>query len=223
MREKLRVAVVLSGCGYLDGSEIHESVALLYHLARCGATTRCFAPDAFLDEVDHLTGEPTGAKRSILREAARIARGAIAPLAELDPGAFEALAFPGGYGAANNLSDFAKAGGAARAIEDVARVARAFHAQRKPIAVACIAPAMLAAAFRDTGIRARLTVGVTSGASAGIEALGAAHEICPVEGIVVDRENRIVSTPAYMIDAPITGPFDGIGRMVDALVELARS
>jgi enhancing lycopene biosynthesis protein 2 len=222
MAEKPRVAVVLSGCGYLDGSEIHEAVALLYHLARSGATSRCFAPDTQLDEVDHLTGQPTGAKRSVLREAARIARGEIARLEDLDPDDFEALAFPGGFGAAKNLSDFARAGGSARALDDVVRVVRGFRAQRKPIAVACIAPAMLAAALHGSGVSAKLTVGATSGASAGVEALGARHEACSVDGIVVDAENRIVSTPAYMYDAPITGPFEGIGKMVDALLGLMR-
>lgn len=32
-----KVGVCLSGCGYLDGAEIFESVATLYHLERGGA------------------------------------------------------------------------------------------------------------------------------------------------------------------------------------------
>ena len=71
----LRVAVVLSGCGFKDGSEIQESVAALFHLASAGAVYDCFAPDREFAEVDHLTGEPTGKMRNALHEAARIARG----------------------------------------------------------------------------------------------------------------------------------------------------
>jgi len=35
-----RVAVVLAGCGVYDGSEIHESSAVLVHLSREGAQVR---------------------------------------------------------------------------------------------------------------------------------------------------------------------------------------
>ena len=107
------------------------------------------------------------------------------------------------------------------ALPEVVAAVKAFHAAGKPIAVICIAPAMLAAALKGSGIHAKLTVGAKSGASAGVEALGARHEVCPVEGFVVDEENRIVSTPAYMYDGSITGPFTGIGKLVAALLRLA--
>lgn len=214
------VAVVLSGCGFKDGSEIHEAVATLYHLDARGARYDCFAPDREFAEVDHLTGKPTGAQRNMLREAARIARGKIADLKSLDAGQFDALLFPGGFGAAVNLSDFAQKGADSTALPEVVAAVKAFHAAGKPIGVICIAPAMLAAALKGSGIHARLTVGAKSGASEGVEALGAKHEACPVEGFVVDAENRIVSTPAYMYDAPISGPFAGIGKLVEGLLKL---
>jgi enhancing lycopene biosynthesis protein 2 len=217
VESRVRVAVVLSGCGHLDGSEIQEAVATLYHLASRGATYECFAPDREFDEIDHLTGRPTGQRRKVLREAARLARGEVRPLAELDAAKFDALVFPGGFGAAKNLSDFASQGGAASAIPEVAQSAKAFLEARKPIGVICIAPAI-----KDTKIHPLVTVGEASGASAGVVALGARHQVCPVEGFVVDRENRIVSTPAYMYDAPITGVFEGIGKLVQTLVGLAR-
>lgn len=215
-----RVAVVLSGCGFKDGSEIHESVAALYHLASRGARYDCFAPDRDFAEVDHLTGKPTGAQRNMLREAARIARGEIADLKTLDAVKYDAILFPGGFGAATNLSDFAMKGASATALPEVVAAVTAFHAAKKPIGVICIAPAMLAAALHGTPIHATLTVGAKSGASDGVEALGAKHEICPVDGFVIDRENRIVSTPAYMYDGPITGPFAGIGKLVEGLLGL---
>lgn len=104
----------------------------------------------------------------------------------------------------------------------VVEVVKAFVDARKPIGAMCIAPAMLAAALQDTKVHPLVTVGAASGASAGVEALGARHQAAPVEGFVLDRHNRIVSTPAYTYDAPVTGIFEGIGTLVQTLVSLAR-
>jgi enhancing lycopene biosynthesis protein 2 len=221
--KRLRVAVVLSGCGHLDGSEIQEAVATLYHVARLGAEYECFAPDLGLIEIDHLTGHPTGERRNMLAESARLARGAIRGIDDLAAADFEALIFPGGYGAAKNLSDFAFKGPEAEAQPEVAQVVRAFHAAGKPIGVLCIASAMLAAAFKGTDVHPLVTVGETSESSDGVEGLGARHEVCPVEGIVVDAQHKIVSTPAYMYDATITDVFTGIGKLVETVLTLARA
>ena len=45
MTHSYRVAVLLSGCGVYDGSEIHESVLALLELNRHGVEVRCAAPD----------------------------------------------------------------------------------------------------------------------------------------------------------------------------------
>lgn len=51
-----KVAVVLSGSGVLDGTEIHEAVSVLVHLSRAGVETRMFAPDKEqADVVNHIT------------------------------------------------------------------------------------------------------------------------------------------------------------------------
>ena len=78
-----KIGVVLSGCGVYDGSEIHEAVFTLLAIDRNGAEAVCMAPEMKLDEVDHLAGAPTGAKRSVLVESARIARGKIRNIAEV--------------------------------------------------------------------------------------------------------------------------------------------
>jgi len=72
---KKKIGVVLSGCGVYDGSEIHEAVFTLLAIDRNNAEAVCMAPDIELDEVNHLAGSPTGAKRNVLVESARIARG----------------------------------------------------------------------------------------------------------------------------------------------------
>jgi enhancing lycopene biosynthesis protein 2 len=97
----LHAAVILSGCGVYDGSEIHEAVAVLYHLSRRGVRVQCFAPDKpQADIVNHALGRPvSGESRNVLHESARIARGQIQPLTQLKASAFDAAFFPGGFGA----------------------------------------------------------------------------------------------------------------------------
>jgi len=120
-----KVAVILSGCGVFDGSEIHEAVISLLALARQGATTQCFAPDVpQLHVINHLTGEVSeGESRNVLVEAARICRGQIRNVAELDAADFDALLVPGGFGAAKNLCDFAVQGANCQIQPDPARCA----------------------------------------------------------------------------------------------------
>uniref|UniRef100_A0A8C9ZPJ1 Si:ch211-153b23.5 n=1 Tax=Sander lucioperca TaxID=283035 RepID=A0A8C9ZPJ1_SANLU len=91
-----RVAVILSGCGVYDGTEIHEASAVLVHLSRAGAKVQMFAPNADqMHVVNHCEGKPTEEKRNILQESARIARGDVTDLANLDVSAFDALIIPG--------------------------------------------------------------------------------------------------------------------------------
>src|SRR5262245_33945366 len=130
-----RVAVVLAGCGRADGSEIHESVSCLIHLARLGAEYRCFAPRGpQADVVNHLTGAPAAETRDMLVEAARIARGEIEAISALRAEDFDAVVFPGGFGAAKNLCTFARDGANCVVIPEVERIVKAFHGARKPVA-----------------------------------------------------------------------------------------
>ena len=73
-----------------------------------GAQYELFAPDIPQHHViNHITGKEMDETRNVLVESARIARGAISDLKKYDPAAFDALIFPGGFGAAKNLCDFA--------------------------------------------------------------------------------------------------------------------
>jgi len=217
-----RVGVVLSGCGHLDGSEIHEAVLSLYFLDRAGAQVRCFAPDALQREVvDHRSGKPSSESRNALREAARIARGHIEPLSKAQAAELDALFLPGGFGAAKNLSDFALRGADATPLPELARLVRELHAERKPIGAVCIAPAVLAACFRGTDVHPTLTVGARTGAGEALSAMGARAEACTVEHCVIDEANRIVSAPAYMYDARISEVAKGIEQAVAALMRLS--
>lgn len=222
----MQVAVVLSGCGVFDGSEIHEAVSVLIHLSRAGVRYDCFAPD--VDQahvVNHLTGEPAaGECRNVLVESARIARGAIAPLATLDAGRYDAVFFPGGFGAAKNLCDFASKGAECAVNSEVERVIRAFHARRKPVGLCCIAPVLAARVLgtANGGPGVRVTIGEDSAGATAIARMGSIHEARPVTAACVDADQRVATAPAYMYEAPVHAVYEGIGAMVEHTLAMAR-
>ena len=214
-----KIGVVLSGCGVYDGSEIHETVLTLLALSRQGADVICFAPDKTqADVINHLNGEPMAESRNVLIEAARIVRGDIHPLAQADAAELDALIVPGGFGAAKNLSNFASQGSDCRVDSDLAALAIAMHQSGKPLGFMCIAPAMLPRIF---GFPLRLTIGTDIDTAEVLEDMGAEHVPCPVDDIVVDEDNKIVTTPAYMLAQDIAQAATGIEKLVSRVLVLA--
>ena len=216
-----KVGVVLSGCGVYDGAEIHESVITMLALDRRGAEIVFCAPDvAQMHVVNHMTGEvDEDDERNVLVESARIARGAIRDVAEVSADELDALILPGGFGAAKNLCDFAVAGSDCTVNPDVAALVRQVHDQGKPVAAVCIAPALIAKVLG--GETPELTIGTDAGTAGALEAMGARHVACPVDEFVIDRERKLVSSPAYMLGKSISEVAAGIDKTVDALLELA--
>ena len=216
---KKKIGMVLSGCDVYDDSEIHETVLTLLAIDRNGAEAVCMAPDMELAEIDHLAGQPTGAKRNVLIESARIARGNITDIAKIKAVDLDAIIFPGGFGAAKNLCDFAVKGADASIQPEVARLLKEMAAAKKPIGAICIAPALIAAVLGKE-YAPELTIGTDAGTAAAINATGSVHQNCPVREFVIDRKNRIVTTPAYMLAGCISEAADGIEKAVKALIEL---
>lgn len=215
-----KIAVVLSGCGHKDGSEITESVSLLIGLNQAGAEVSCFAPDIQISVINHLNGQPQTEKRSLLAEAARIARGHIQSLDKLHAKDFDAVVFPGGYGAAKNLSNWAEKGAQCEVNPDVKRVILEFHKASKPIGALCMAPVLVAKVLGDKKVT--VTIGDDPETAAEIKKTGALHEECPVDDYITDRESKVVTTPAYMYgDAKPNEVFAGIFGLAHELVEWA--
>jgi len=216
-----KVGVILSGCGVFDGAEIHESVLTMLALDRAGAEMVICAPDIEqMHVVNHHTGEVAdGERRNVRVESARIARGPVADVTEVDPAELDALILPGGFGAAKNLCTFAVAGADCEVDPGVAALVRAVHAQGKPVAAVCIAPALLAKVLGPE--RPALTIGTDAGTAAALETMGATHVSCPVTEFVVDRERKLVTSPAYMLAQSISEAAEGISKTVDALLEMA--
>jgi enhancing lycopene biosynthesis protein 2 len=213
-----KIAVILAGCGVYDGAEINEAVLTLLHIAKAGATYQCFAPDIEqMHTINHLSGEPMSQNRNVLVEAARIARGDIKPLTDLDATHFDALILPGGFGAAKNLSDFAVKGTLAQLQPDIKTACQQFAIMAKPAGYICIAPAMIPLIY-NAG--AKVTIGNDPDTASAINTLGAEHISCAVDDIVIDEQHKLVSTPAYMLAESILEADAGIEKLVKAIIKM---
>lgn len=213
-----KFAVILAGCGHKDGAEINEAVSLLLAIDQHQCEYQCFAPDRPQAEViDHANGKKVcNSKRNILSEAARIARGNILPIEQFKAEDYDALFFPGGFGAAKNLCDYAFKGVAMEVQPDVARVILEMHEAKKPIGAMCIAPVMLARLIPGVCV----TLGAEGSEVADqVRAWGANHVQTENGDVCADNEELVFTTPAFMLDASLKDVYDGAYNMVEAVVD----
>jgi len=218
--------VVLSGCGSADGSEISEAVLAMYWIERCGGRIICMAPDVSQARVvDHLTRaqDMQASSRRVMSEAARIARGQVSDIPTVRDNDLDALIFPGGQGVATVLSNYAEKGVVCEVHPEVARLLKAMLARRRPMGFICLAP-ILAARVLGPSAGVRITLGTKASAESKHAAvMGADVRPCPVREILVDQKNRVVSTPAYMVDdVRLSEVAMGIERLVRQVVALTR-
>jgi enhancing lycopene biosynthesis protein 2 len=212
-----KVAVILSGCGYLDGAEIHESTLCLLALAQAGHKYHCFAPDipqALV--VNHITQQPMEESRNSLIESARIARGKISPLENLSVAEYDAILLPGGFGVATTLSDFAEQGAECTVLESLKKIILEFHASEKPIGATCITPAILAKIFEGVSC-IKLTLGTEKDSADLLEKLGMHPEIATASDCAFDDANKVFTTPCYMEPDDLPAMFKSIQRIVSRL------
>lgn len=214
-----KIGVLLAGCGVYDGSEIHEAVLTMLFLDQANADIICMAPNMEQYHViDHLSGTETSEKRNVLVESARIARGAIKDLKDVKASDLDALIIPGGFGAAKNLSDFAINNIQAQVHPEVQRIITDMINSQKPVGAICIAPATLTKAIADK--QPEVTIGNDLGTADAIEKMGGKHVTCTVDQIHVDRNKKIVTTPAYMLGPGIKDVAIGIEKLVAAVLAL---
>ena len=217
-----KVGVILSGSGVFDGSEIHEAVITLLTIERREADYVCMAPDINqMHTIDHLTGnESEDEQRNVLVESARIARGDIKDIKDVSVDEIDALIIPGGFGAAKNLCDFAVKGADCEVNPYVKELVLSMNKAGKPIGAMCIAPTLLAKVFEGSDVKLTLTIGTDKQTAEAIEKMGAIHNDCSVDDIVVDYDNRIVTTPAYMLAKGISEAGTGIERLVEEVLAM---
>lgn len=193
----MKIAVLLSGSGVYDGSELHEAVLTLLAIEAQGASYQCFAPDvAQMHVIDHSTGDVSDEPRNVLVESARIARGKVKDLKSYRADDYDALVLPGGFGAAKNLCSFATEGAECSVNAEVERAILDTHKAGKVIGAMCIAPVILAKLLPGV----KITLGGANDASAAATQMGA--QVVPTTHgeVVIDEGQRVVSTPSYMLD-----------------------
>ena len=212
-----KVAVILAGCGTMDGSEINETVTLLLALDQHNIEYQAFAPDAYQAEVcNHATGKRETEKRNMMVEAARIVRGNILPLNKFNADDFDALFFPGGSGAAKNIFTYAYDGINFKVNKEVEKAIREIHAQGKPIGAMCIAPLMVAKVLGN--------VNVTMGSDQCRQArelamIGCKHTETANGEVAIDKENKVFSTPCFMLDATLKDVYQGAWNLVEEMMK----
>lgn len=196
-----KIGVIYSGCGVFDGTEITEAVMTMYFLEKKGAEIVYMAPDIQqYHVVNHLTGELSeGGGRNVLEEASRLVRGNIQDMKDVDISQLDALVIPGGFGAAKNLTSYAIDGNNCKVNPGVKKAVETIINEKKPLAAICIAPVLVAKTLEGTGIKSKITIGSDANVASSIESFGATHVECPVKEAMVDEENKIVTTPAFML------------------------
>lgn len=214
---KNKIAIVLSGCGVFDGTEIHEATMSMLAVDQQGAQYELFAPDINQHHViNHLTGKPGEEIRNVLVESARIARGKIRNLKDFNPAEFDALLFPGGSGAVKNLSNYAFKGIEMSVNPAVEKAIKSMHAAGKPIGALCIAPVLLAKVIGGCNV----TIGNDKDTAAHIEKMSAHHSSTNATGIVIDEKNKLVTTPCYMLGTRISEIYEGAAKVVTELLKM---
>ena len=216
-----KIGVLLSGCGVNDGAEIHESVITMLALDRAGVEAVMMAPN--IDQmhvVNHYTGQEMDEFRNVLVESSRIARGNIKDMAEVTGNDIDALIIPGGFGVVKNLCDYAMAGSECSINPDVFRLVTEVHLLEKPIGDICIAPAMMAKILGEQDESAEMTIGSDESTANDIKTMGSTHVTCSVTEMVVDKEKKIITTPAYMEAQSIKEAAEGIEKLVVEILSM---
>jgi len=213
--DKKSIAVILSGCGHQDGTEIHEATLTLLAIHKNGAEYLCYAPDIAQHHVlNHITGKEMNEQRNVLTESARIARGQITNLTDFQADSHDALVIPGGLGAAKNLSTYAFDGSSCSVNNDLRKAIVAMREQGKPIGALCIAPVILARLLDQVMV----TIGQDPVTIANIEAMNASHTTAMQGEIAVDNVHRIVTTPCYMLDSRVDQIAEGAERLIQKIL-----
>jgi enhancing lycopene biosynthesis protein 2 len=224
----MKIGVLLSGCGVYDGAEIQEAVLTLLALEEAGHEAICISINENQHHViNHLSGEEMNEKRNMLVESARIARGKVTEISKVSPADIDALVIPGGFGSAKNFTSWAFEGPQGRIRSDVKLLIVNLINIGKPIVALCVSPVVLAKAMQDSNIQLNLTIGSSKSNSpytisdfmSGINITGASASEREIHEILIDKENKIISAPCYMMEANILEIRKNIKQAIDALNE----
>ncbi|MEC8882280.1 MAG: isoprenoid biosynthesis glyoxalase ElbB [Pseudomonadota bacterium] len=213
----MKFAVLLSGCGVYDGSEIGEVVLTLMALEDQGIEWDSFAPSRkSLKHVNHVTQKDMPGELNVLEEASRIVRGRIADVNDVDFSHYDGLIVPGGFGVVTNLCDFSVSDMNYTIYPEVDNFLNKAKSRGFPMGFMCIAPILIPRIFQGVS----MTIGNDKEMAGKIEKLGCRHVDCVADDIVIDRDNKVVTTPANMLAKNLVELRDGIVKLVGACQDL---
>lgn len=227
----MKTAVLLSGCGVYDGTEIHESVIALLALSQNKLDFICVAPDVNQHHViNHISGEEIDEERNVFVESARIARGEIVSLPDLNKNNISSLVIPGGFGAAKNLSNWAFEGPNGHVLQEVKDLILHCIENKKPIVALCISPTLIAKSLERTAYNPQLTLGSTKENSEydiaeineAISSIGAVANNKSIKEICVDENLKIISAPCYMMDVKVNEIYNNTKMAIDKLSDILK-
>lgn len=214
-----KIAVILSGCGFKDGAEVTEAVSTFIALGEHQVEYKVYSLNHTFKALNHINDEEQES-RNVMTESSRITRGEIESIKDLKADNFDAVIFPGGFGVAKHFCEFASLGHKSKVQSDVKGIIESFHSQSKPIGAFCISPALVSLVLGEQGVA--VTIGNDKAVAEEIEKTGAQHITCEVTDYVTDRENKVITSPAYMYDnAKPFEVFTGIQKAIKEIVEMA--
>lgn len=219
MSSKKKFAIILSGSGVFDGSEIHEATMTMFAIVKNGGTYDIFAPD--IDQhhvINHITGEEMPEKRNVMVEAARIARGKISSVTDYNADNYDGLLFPGGFGAAKNLCTYAFDGVNCNVLPEIEKAIKDTVVAKKPIGALCIAPMLITKVLGDVEV----TIGQDKATAAHIQELGGRHINSHHGDVIVDTKFKVATTPCYMLDATIKDIAEDAENVILFMLEMMK-
>lgn len=199
-----RVAVLMAGCGYLDGVDIQEAVSIMLHFGERDIAVTHFTPYGNMENIyNHSTRELDKKEYRVFeKESTRITRLKPVNAKAFKANDFDALVIPGGLGWFRNtsnleqeqldLTDF-------ESNEDVNRMIKEFHALQKPIFTTStgVGAVGIALSKRNGGPGLKhYTLGNEGSYGELLKKLGNAEdEEVAAREILKDEQNNVWSTP----------------------------
>lgn len=172
-----------------------------------------YAPNGDADEIfDHATRNvEKNELRNIQSEVSRISRDKVLPLESLTTEGVDAVIFPGGFGAGRVLSNYSKTerGNEPLSVNpQVERIIKSFHRAKKPLGFMCLSSILPAFVLGKSHGGPGVTVTVGDEESIGKDVTSWGNEVkhAVVDAVVVDEENKLISTPAYL--SKVANPYD---------------
>lgn len=213
MRHKV-FAIILSDNDVFEGAETNEIVLTILALKKNRIEYQCFSPRY---RQHHRYNKKTGKKRKASDESAVILLENVESLSKCIPDHFDALIIPAGLCVEEHSPTFSFNDKASEDNLIILEKIHEFKVQKKPVGYINIAPFLLPVVYR-TGII--LAIGDDVQTIADFKETGRVHKISRVKKVEVNDLNKVLMTPAYMLESNILEAKNGIDKLVTKLNDI---